>query len=314
VEKTYDIVLLDEAQDTNEIMLNIMGTKFPSARKIIVGDHNQAIYAWRGAINAMEFFSKMDGATRLSLTNSFRVGENTASLANFVVNSKRDLLSNMKGLNSNQNLAKTVTREKTFTYLARTNATLFEYGVNNMSKKLYFNNNVSFKILEEVYALYKGNMRAIEDPRLKLFSSFDSLKFHVEEDGVEEAEIKIAVNVVDKYKDETIIHLNELKKNLASKESCDVILSTVHASKGLEYESVVLADDFVDIEKISEKLYFLENKTFEFNETSEKFKKLKEKYESLQTWFKEECNILYVAVTRSFGELELNKSLKKIYK
>ena len=314
VEKTYDIVLLDEAQDTNEIMLSIMENKFPSARKIIVGDHNQAIYAWRGAINAMEFFSNMPGATGLSLTNSFRVGENTAALANFVVNSKKDLLSNMKGLNSNQNLAKAIKKEKPFTYLARTNATLFEYGVNNMSKKLYFNNNVSFKILEEVYALYKGNVRAIEDPRLKLFSSFDSLKFHVEEDGVEEAEIKIAVNVVDKYKDETIVHLNELKKNLATKEKCDVILSTVHASKGLEYESVVLADDFVDIEKIAEKLYFLENKTFEFNESSEKFKKIKEKFDNLSSWFKEECNILYVAVTRSFGELELNKSLKKIYK
>lgn len=314
VEKTYDIVLLDEAQDTNEIMLGIMEEKFPLARKIIVGDHNQAIYAWRGAINAMEFFSKMSGATKLSLTNSFRVGENTAALANLVVNSKKDVLSHMKGLNANQNVCQNLTREKAFTYLARTNATLFEYGVNNMDKKLYFNNNVSFKILEEVYQLYKGNIKAIEDPRLKLFSSFDSLKFHVEEDGVEETEIKIAVNVVDKYKDDTIRHLNELKKNLASKESCDVILSTVHASKGLEYERVVLADDFVDIEKIGEKLFFLENKTLEFQEASEKYKKLKEKFDNLSSWFREECNILYVAVTRSFGEIELNSSLKKIYK
>lgn len=314
IENSYHIVLLDEAQDTNEIMLNIMEKKFPRARKIIVGDHNQAIYAWRGAINAMDFFSKLPNSTKLDLTNSFRVGENTANLANFVINSKKDLNSNMKGLNAKQDITKTITEKQAFTYLARTNATLFEYGVNNMNKKLYFNNNVSFKILEEVFELFRGNLKAVEDPRLKLFSSFDSLKFHVEEDGVEEAEIKIAVNVVDKYKEETIKHLNELKKNLATKETCDVILSTVHASKGLEYERVILADDFVDIEKISEKLVFLENKFFELSADKEKVKKIKEKYENLFAWFKEECNVLYVAITRSFEELQLNTALKKIYK
>ncbi len=314
IESSYDIVLLDEAQDTNEIMLKIMENKFPKARKIIVGDHNQAIYAWRGAINAMEFFSKLPNSTKLSLTNSFRVGKDTASLANFVINSKKDTLSNMKGLNDKQELIDEIDKLKTFTYLARTNATLFEYAVNNMNKKMYFNNKVSFKILEEVYELYKGNYKALEDPRLKQFSNFDSLKFHVEEDGVEEAEIKIAVNVVDKYRDDTKRHLKELEKNLASKETCDVILSTVHASKGLEYDKVILADDFVDVEKIGEKLCFLENKILEFSQDSEKLLKFKEKYENLYTWFKEECNILYVAVTRAYGQLELNKALNKIYK
>jgi len=239
----------------------------------------------------MDFFSKLPDSTKLSLTNSFRVGKNTADLANFVINSKKELTSNMKGLNHKQDIKKSVSEKKSFTYLARTNATLFEFGVNNMDKKLYFNNNVSFKILEEVFELFKGNTKAIEDPRLKLFSTFDSLKFHVEEDGVEEAEIKIAVNVVDKYKDETIVHLNKLKKNLATKETCDVILSTVHASKGLEYKRVLLAEDFVNIEKISEKLVFLENKIFELADSTEKVKKIKEKHENLFSWFREECKL-----------------------
>ena len=183
-----------------------------------------------------------------------------------------------------------------------------------MNKKMYFNNKVSFKILEEVYELYKGNYKALEDPRLKQFSNFDSLKFHVEEDGIKKTKIKITVNVVDKYRDDTKRHLKELEKNLASKETCDVILSTVHASKGLEYDKVILADDFVDVEKIGEKLCFLENKILEFSQDSEKLLKFKEKYENLYTWFKEECNILYVAVTRAYGQLELNKALNKIYK
>ena len=312
IESLYDIVLLDEAQDTNEIMLSIMEKKFPRARRIIVGDHNQAIYAWRGAINAMDFFAKLDGSTKLSLTNSFRVGEKTAGLANFVINAKRELFLEMKGLNDKQALSKKISRTEPFTYLARTNATLFEYGVNNMNKKLHFNNNVSFKILEEVYELFVGNIRGVEDPRLKMFSTFDSLKFHMDEDGVEETEIKIAVNVVDKYRETTKSHLEKLKKNLSSKEECDVLLSTVHASKGLEYEKVILADDFVDIEKISEKINFIENKINTASDSPEKLKQFREKHKDLFNWFKEECNILYVALTRSFGEIELNKSLSEI--
>ncbi|MBN2838103.1 MAG: DEAD/DEAH box helicase [Fusobacteriaceae bacterium] len=311
-EAYYDIVLLDEAQDTNEIMLSIMETKFPKARRIIVGDHNQAIYAWRGAVNAMEFFSKMEGSTKLSLTNSFRVGSSTATLANQVINAKRDLFMEMNGLNQKQILIPKVDKSRPYTYLARTNATLFEYGVNNMNKKLHFNNNVSFKILEEVYELFMGNIKGVEDPRLKMFSSFDSLKFHMDEDGVEETEIKIAVNVVEKYKETTKQHLHQLKSNLSEKEQCDILLSTVHASKGLEYERVILADDFVDIEKINEKINFLENKILSLDNSTEKLKKFKENYNNLFGWFKEECNILYVALTRSFGEMELNKNLSKI--
>ena len=129
---------------------------------------------------------------------------------------------------------------------------------------------------------------------------------------LEETEIKIAVNVVDKYRETTKSHLEKLKKNLSSKEECDVLLSTVHASKGLEYEKVILADDFVDIEKISEKINFIENKIHTASDSPEKLKQFREKHKDLFNWFKEECNILYVALTRSFGEIELNKSLSEI--
>lgn len=311
IENSYNIVLLDEAQDTNEIMIDIMEKKFPNARRIIVGDHNQAIYSWRGAVNAMEFFSKLKDSTKLALTNSFRLGQTTAKLANHIVNAKKDIFSNMNGLNEKQIISPKISKEDTFTFLARTNATLFEYGVNNMDKRLHFNSNVSFKILEEVYELFIGNPSKVENPRLKLFSTFESLKFHIEEDGVEESEIKIAVNVVDKYKEKTKIHLQELQKNLSPKETCNVILSTVHASKGLEYPKVILADDFVDLAKITERIDFLENKLFNLalEETSLKYKKLKNDLENLKAWFKEECNVLYVGLTRSCGEVQLNNSL-----
>ncbi len=314
IEDIYDIVLLDEAQDTNEIMLSIMNEKFPNARRIIVGDHNQAIYAWRGAINAMEIFEKLDKAKKLSLTNSFRIGTNTANMANYIVNCKEELFLEMKGLNKKQKLTNKVDRNKQFTYLARTNATLFEYAVNNMHQKFYFNSKVSFDILKEVYALFIRDTKNIKHPVLKEYMDFDSLKFHVEEDGIEEVEVKIAVKVVDKYKEETILHLDKLEKNITTFSGADVVLSTVHASKGLEYSDIILADDFVDIPKIRERIKKLQEKASEAHENGaeNKSEKLILKADELYKWFKEECNILYVAVTRSFNTLELNSTLGKL--
>jgi superfamily I DNA/RNA helicase len=311
IENKYDIVLLDEAQDTNEIMIEIINKKFPNARRIIVGDHNQAIYAWRGAVNAMEVFEKLENAKKLSLTNSFRVGTSTAKAANWIVNSKEDFLLEMKGLNDKQKLVQTINNGQNFTYLARTNAALFEYAVNNMNQKFYFNSKVCFDILKEVYSLYKGNSKNIKNPILKEYFDFDSLKFHVEEEAVEESEIKIAVQVVDKYKDDTIKYLDELQKNTTSKDKADVILSTVHASKGLEYEHIILADDYIDITKIKDKIKKLRNKAEEIYNDGNilKAKKLEDKIDNLYRWFKEECNILYVAITRSFGHIALNKTL-----
>ncbi|MDH2406059.1 UvrD-helicase domain-containing protein [Bradyrhizobium sp. SSUT18] len=47
-----DFILLDEAQDTNPVVLDVL-RKQP-AQMIYVGDKYQQIYEWRGAVNAME--------------------------------------------------------------------------------------------------------------------------------------------------------------------------------------------------------------------------------------------------------------------
>ena len=46
-----DYILLDEAQDTNAVVLGILANQ--SAQMIYVGDRHQQIYEWRGAVNAM---------------------------------------------------------------------------------------------------------------------------------------------------------------------------------------------------------------------------------------------------------------------
>lgn len=314
IEKNFDIVLLDEAQDTNSIMLSIMENKFPKARKIIVGDHNQSIYAWRGAINAMEYFESLPYAKCLSLTNSFRIGEEAARTANSIINIKKDDNFKINGLNKNQKISPDINEKNQFTYLARTNSALFEYAVNNMDKKIFFNNKVSFEVLYEVFYLYKKNRKKVKNVSLKEYYDFESLKFHVEQEALEDIEIKIAVKVVDKYKDDTLNYLKILEKNTTKNKEANVILSTVHSSKGLEYDKIILADDYINIIKVKEKINNLKNKVKEEKllGDSPKSPKLVNKLKELESWFVEECNILYVAVTRSFGEIKLNKSLSNL--
>lgn len=49
----YDIVMLDEAQDTNEVTLGIFEA-LSSKVKVYVGDKHQQIYSFRGSKNALE--------------------------------------------------------------------------------------------------------------------------------------------------------------------------------------------------------------------------------------------------------------------
>jgi hypothetical protein len=72
-----EFVLFDEAQDADPVIMSIIGRQ-PSAQRIVVGDSAQAIYEWRGAIDALAKFT----GKRLTLSKSFRFGPAVANEAN----------------------------------------------------------------------------------------------------------------------------------------------------------------------------------------------------------------------------------------
>ena len=75
----------------------------------------------------------------------------------------------------------------------------------------------------------------------------------------------------------------DMKNNKISKNKADVILSNVHSSKGLEYSSVILGNDFMLLDKITDDTF-------------------------------EELNLIYVAVTRAKNNLFLNEDLSNFYR
>lgn len=76
-ELPYDYIMYDEAQDSDPVTTSVVLAQ-ANAQVIVVGDAQQAIYAWRGAVSALEGF---EGA-RIPLTQSFRFGDAIADFAN----------------------------------------------------------------------------------------------------------------------------------------------------------------------------------------------------------------------------------------
>lgn len=81
------VVLLDEYQDTSVVQTRLLAAVFAGHAVMAVGDPNQSIYGWRGAsaANLEEFPAAFGGATRFSLTTSWRNGTRILDAANALV-------------------------------------------------------------------------------------------------------------------------------------------------------------------------------------------------------------------------------------
>ncbi len=76
----FEVLYVDEFQDTTPCVLDIVKNQYGNMKVIMVGDARQAIYGWRGAVNAM----LMVEAPTCPLTKSFRYGPAVAGVATAV--------------------------------------------------------------------------------------------------------------------------------------------------------------------------------------------------------------------------------------
>lgn len=94
VTNKLDVVIVDEFQDVSriqiELLTQLIGTR---ARINAVGDDSQCIYAWRGSRPEMmgtEFDQHFPGATRFTLSRTFRFGHRLALAANMLIANNRN--------------------------------------------------------------------------------------------------------------------------------------------------------------------------------------------------------------------------------
>lgn len=247
-----DILVLDEGQDTNPVCEHIFNNQ--NFQKILVGDPMQQLYAWRGAGDTMNKFTDYSVGY---LTKSYRFNETVAQAANKVLSiGKSDM--KVSGVSTKESI-------ETQAIICRTNAEVIE---------------TLFKLMEEY-------------PEYKFYTSINfkdtfSKLFHIQSCFFDEApkypcrDLNYIVNKKTLFKaldiDADLMRLENLRKSITkentlmnakkaleaklvtNKDDAHICVTTIHASKGLEYDYVTIGNGFIDIDNIEvSTLEILEN-------------------------------------------------------
>jgi len=228
-----DFILLDEAQDTNGVMLDLL--KQQDAQIVLVGDRYQQIYDWRGAVNAMD---KMDAEQEAFLTTSFRFGREIAEYATRVLL----LLEESRPLRGNPLIDSRIGKNTPDAILTRTNSTAIVETTEALRSgrlpHLVGGTDELLKLLDGVEALRSGHEAYA--PELIGFSGWGEVE-ELAENG-EAAELLPLVRLVNSNH---IADIRSALKRTVTKAESDVVISTAHKAKGKEWGNVRLARDFL---------------------------------------------------------------------
>jgi len=294
----FDFILFDEGQDASPAMLDIFFKQ--DATKVIVGDTHQQIYGWRFAVNSLE---KADFKT-FNLSASFRFGPPIADLAVAVLERKNIIgkyeTVKIAGLGNTKEI-------KTKAILARTNLGLLLKAIEYVTEKknvkqIYFEGNInSYTYADEgaslydVLSLYNGNINRIKDKLIQSMKNMYELEDYTKK--TEDMQLAMMVEIVKEYGNKIPGIIKSIKEKHIendNKENAEMIFSTVHRCKGMEYDSVQLVNDFVTEEKLNN------------------IKKESKEKELNVSKLNEEINLLYVAITRTKNSVYIPEALMPV--
>jgi F-box protein 18 (helicase) len=292
----YDYILFDEGQDASPAMLDIFLQQ--KAVKVIVGDTHQQIYGWRYAVNSLE---KVDYLT-YNLSSSFRFGQDIANLAVEILNWKNHLeISDIVPISGKGKSG----RSKTRAILARTNLGLLLRAIEYVTetrhvKHIYFEGNInSYTYADDGASLYdilnleNGKHHQIRDKLIGSMSGMKDLEEYIEK--TEDMQLGMMVDIVKEYGDEIYDIMKTLKEKHVGNEDrhkAEMIFSTVHRSKGMEYDEVHIVNDFISEETL--------------------IKLARDPDDIEVSKLSEEINLLYVAVTRAKHLLHIPETFRPL--
>jgi superfamily I DNA/RNA helicase len=249
----YDYIMLDESQDANGCLLDIILNQ--NCQIIYVGDEYQQIYGYRGTTNAMK---SVEGST-LYLTQSFRFGKAIANKANEILHElKSDV--NLKGLSSITSKIEDINKPP-YTYLARTNSTLFDRYIDAVSSglkcSLATNVEDTVRLLTAMYFLWNDKKSEVRDDSVSVFKKWEDLVAFA--DNEKDQDLLNGIKFIDTHQSKTLDMINIIRQSSKIKEDqADIIFTTAHKAKGREWNQVKLADDFNYSKSDSEKnLYYV---------------------------------------------------------
>jgi superfamily I DNA/RNA helicase len=143
-----------------------------------------------------------------------------------------------------------------------------------------------------VLNLYNGNNGKIKDQLIRQMKSIYELEEYIEK--TEDVQLAMMVEIVKEYGNEIPHIIRTIKEKHVQndeKEKAEMIFSTVHRCKGMEYDAVQLVNDFITEKKLED----LKNDLKQENINAARLN--------------EEINLLYVALTRTKNKLYIPEDL-----
>lgn len=210
IDTQYDMIFIDETQDFDALMLKILleDTTIP---KVFVGDPLQAIYGWRGCINAFEKLPEAHTKT-VEFYTTFRVGNPACE----IISSRFKECWMITGAKHKTYMASCVPEGVKYTYLFRTWKELLNTATRTPRTWIYN---------------FEDQIERIRKLHAKV-----SKKYVLDEQF--EDDLPLFLSKLSSYELDALIR--DIEKNIVPKEECLCEMYTVHAYKGLE-------DDYVKV-------------------------------------------------------------------
>lgn len=233
-----EVILWDEVQDASDVMLDIV-MRQDHAQLVAVGDSEQQLYQWAGAIDAL---TKIPEAKHTWLTQSFRFGPNIARTANLVL----DWLDAEPPVRGTSSIADRVgDHQAPDAILTRTNGAALEAVLQAIDEEtpvaLVGGAEDLVKFAWAARDLKEG--RRTDHPELACFATWHEVLAYVDEDP-QGGELKLLVDLVQRY---TPGLITAMLHELVDERAARLVVSTAHKSKGREWPTVRLAGDFPDV-------------------------------------------------------------------
>lgn len=266
----YDVIIVDEAQDLTPCQADIFWGALNREDRMIYlfGDRHQQLYRFRGAGTSFQGTCEAsDTTSKFDLTGSFRFGENIASVATTVLM----VLGGKRLVGRALCPGRTTLHHGDFkqgVVLTRTNNGMYEYLLDHRPRKWCYldGRNKAFpKVPSFVLALEEFLKTDIErgescedeggdrtfQYKGEVFNSIDDIHDYVDDEG--DTELMKFLHLLQFLQEEQTC----LKDFVASIQDsfCPLgsaspdnymgcILGTVHKAKGLEFDNVLIYDDF----------------------------------------------------------------------
>jgi hypothetical protein len=234
LDSSYDYILLDEAQDLNPVIIGVIANQL--CQVVSVGDPYQQIYAWRGAVDALEVLPGRE----LRLTQSFRFGEQIADTATRLLNAMGEPVP----CYGNPDIADDVGNPlfEYDTILCRTNIGLINLLCENLSRgrRVHVIGGIqSLKALVHDVKRLMGGEPATCPELLGFVDWSDVREYARNEDG---ADLRVLISLVETYGCDRLLSVFDEVQTIVD-QGC-LVLSTAHKAKGLEWSNVEIHSDF----------------------------------------------------------------------